>query len=312
MRIRELRSRPPGRATTDERRAVFGAALGQFDDLLTAAAAIGPAARPLPLYYALNQAGRAIIAARQSPEGAWKPRSHGLSIGEPVGGRLQGTTISPHEPKRDGAFTMLAQSLGAEVPSANMTLSRVWAAIPGLARPGLGAGCPRPLLVEWPALSVADHVSARGLDAIGTGPAAVDVVRRLIVDTYPSAADGLEVLHVGPEPQAPTPAAFANLKWERSDGRLWYQASTMPYLGNHYLVPAVAGTDGDIREPILLWWCLLQALSSLARYHSAEWTAALQPDSSPWCVAIEQTLEMALEVVPRLVYTALVWPRPVD
>lgn len=44
----------------DERRRVYGAALAQFDELIAASAAVGPASRPLPLFYDLSQAGRAI------------------------------------------------------------------------------------------------------------------------------------------------------------------------------------------------------------------------------------------------------------
>ncbi len=74
LQIRALRATPSPRAAADEmRRRVFSAALGQFDELLTAAAAVGPASRPLPLYYALNQAGRAIAASRQLADREWRP-----------------------------------------------------------------------------------------------------------------------------------------------------------------------------------------------------------------------------------------------
>ena len=43
---------------------IYNAALQQFEELLDAARAVGPASRPIPLYYALNQASRAIVAAR--------------------------------------------------------------------------------------------------------------------------------------------------------------------------------------------------------------------------------------------------------
>src|SRR5581483_7898136 len=86
LKIRAMRAMPPGRAADDsDRRGVFSAALGQFDELLDAAAAVGPASRPLPLYYALNQAGRAIAAARQQPHRAWRPRVHGLMVAAPAG-----------------------------------------------------------------------------------------------------------------------------------------------------------------------------------------------------------------------------------
>lgn len=63
-RLRSTRANPPGRAAAEGlRRETYGAALQQFDDLMAAAAAIGPVSRPLPLYYAVLQAGKAIAAA---------------------------------------------------------------------------------------------------------------------------------------------------------------------------------------------------------------------------------------------------------
>lgn len=79
--IRATRASPPGHAGEDEdRRQVYGAALAPFDELIEAASAVGPASRPLPLFYALSQAGRAIAAAHA--RGAWRLGYHGLSARE--------------------------------------------------------------------------------------------------------------------------------------------------------------------------------------------------------------------------------------
>src|SRR5271155_3741251 len=75
--IRRTRAHPPGRARQEERRATYGTALEQFEELIKAAAAASPGVRPLPLFYALSQAGRAIAAANLS--GGWKLYGHGLS-----------------------------------------------------------------------------------------------------------------------------------------------------------------------------------------------------------------------------------------
>ena len=75
--VRSTRAEPPGLAADDPaRRALFGAALQQFDELLTAAEVTGYASRPLPLFYALSQAGRAVAAAF-----AERPRitAHGMA-----------------------------------------------------------------------------------------------------------------------------------------------------------------------------------------------------------------------------------------
>src|SRR5687768_9894874 len=76
--VRHRRSRPPGLAEGDQDRTdVFQAALAQSEELWDAAAAAGPASRPLPLFYCLSQAGRAVCAAWTGGAG-WRPESHGL------------------------------------------------------------------------------------------------------------------------------------------------------------------------------------------------------------------------------------------
>jgi YaaC-like Protein len=57
---------------------MISASLEQFEELLDAARSVGPATRPLPLYYALSQAGRAIAAARRVHP--WRLRFHGLTL----------------------------------------------------------------------------------------------------------------------------------------------------------------------------------------------------------------------------------------
>ncbi len=89
--LRLSRSGPFGVAAQDEQAAgIFRAALQQFEDLMRAAVAAGPAARPLPLFYALSQAGRAIIATR----GNEQHDGHGLTLGEP-GARCLGHNDPP-------------------------------------------------------------------------------------------------------------------------------------------------------------------------------------------------------------------------
>jgi hypothetical protein len=77
------RSQPPGLADDGGRRAsLYRAAIQQFEDLITAASSTSPAASPLPLYYALNQAGRAVLAVRETNDDVVFALSevHGLTI----------------------------------------------------------------------------------------------------------------------------------------------------------------------------------------------------------------------------------------
>ncbi|MGW1391953.1 YaaC family protein [Streptomyces nigra] len=65
--LRELRPEPPGYAGKGPRQKLFSAALEQSEQLFTAAASVGPASRPLVLFYGLSQAGRAIAACAPVP-----------------------------------------------------------------------------------------------------------------------------------------------------------------------------------------------------------------------------------------------------
>ena len=320
LRIRALRALPPGRARDDDRRGVFTAALGQFDELLDAAAAVGPASRPLPLYYALNQAGRAIAAALMPADRPWRPILHGLSIRDPEGGHLQSTPIIRQRgvcDERPGSFQVLAEatrafsapSLAPEVaPLAKATmLANVWASIPLLDSPGLGAGCPRALPLEFDTTSPAPVFGQlRHLDWIPADEAWKSRLHEYLAKTYPASSEGLTVESVSHDEGHGAAAAQAELSWKSPDGtRRTVYTATSGYLTHksRWLIPALS--SGDTLPPILLWWCLLQALSSLARYHPSEWTAALDPDRSQWAVSIEKVLRTGLDVVPRLVLQAL-------
>ncbi len=77
--LRALRAAPPGRAATDEARSVvFAAALEQAERFLTAAATVGYATKPVQLFYALSQAGRAIAAVRADEP--WEIRGRGATV----------------------------------------------------------------------------------------------------------------------------------------------------------------------------------------------------------------------------------------
>jgi nitroreductase len=59
--LRALRHNPPGYAKQGARRTTFQSALEQCEQFLDAASATGYATRPVQLFYALSQAGRAIV-----------------------------------------------------------------------------------------------------------------------------------------------------------------------------------------------------------------------------------------------------------
>ncbi|MFH8692501.1 YaaC family protein [Streptomyces anulatus] len=79
-RLRASRSNPPGKAADrGARRKTYAAALEQTGQMFRAAAVVGPATRPLQIFYGLSQAGRAIASAAVSLNGQdWRLESHGI------------------------------------------------------------------------------------------------------------------------------------------------------------------------------------------------------------------------------------------
>lgn len=70
-----------------------------------------------------------------------------------------------------------------------------------------------------------------------------------------------------------------------------------------YALPEIAGAPSP--SPLMLWWALLIGLSSLARYESAAWTAAIDLDASDLAVGLERVLDIAAERVPQRILTSL-------
>lgn len=310
--LRASRAQPPGRAINDQARAgIYRAALQQAEELLAAARAVGLASRPLPLYYALSQAGRAIVAARGSVVEA--PPRHGLRL-PTVATRLLETAVEP-EPR--GQFPAVAEAVESPGLSTAVQLGGLMASIPELAAfPQLGGRWPTALPL-WRS----DPESFWSQSAASTGfgttlrvaalvvvfpdpvPASVDELRAALA-LYPKAAQ-VDCSSLGGPPQEETrDGAGVVVQWpDHGDG----SDPLPPRYGpedRRWLRPAVCGTD---LPPNLLmtWWALLYGLSMLARYHPIEWVRALDLDSSSVAVILDRALDVALEVVPELVLEAI-------
>jgi hypothetical protein len=68
--LRATRASPLRLAAADKDcKETYGAALQQFDELLLAASTVSPISRPLPLYYAVLEAGKARL--RRLRPGPW-------------------------------------------------------------------------------------------------------------------------------------------------------------------------------------------------------------------------------------------------
>lgn len=306
--IRATRAEPPGRASSDNlRRATYGAALQQFDELLTAAAASGHASRPLPLFYALSQAGRALAAARCEN---WQVGSHGLAEDRSVADDDALLRRIQRRKRNDDAFTALCTALDAPDPfgSSGITIEigAAWAALPSL------NGFLPYWADEWhPVLeafnqSMADEERVMNLHAPTRAPRPRD---GLPGSAYPSVPADF-TFEPAEHPEIPLNTTAFRLGTVR-----WGPPSTTPtvfdmtYSGlrehDRWLLPAPPGSDQPF-VPLTAWWVLLFGLSIYARYHPGLWSGALNLDSSDRAVPLGLLLDDALESVPELIAEALI------
>jgi hypothetical protein len=310
--LRLSRSNPPGLAATDEfRRETYNAALNQFEELFEAATRVSAASRPLPIFYALAQAGRAIVAAHGA---TLPPKSHGLTLAEPAVA-LMDTRVK--RTRDDGWFQGVSAVLNSP-DVGQLPLAQVWAAIPDLAFTPLPTQ-PWPtalMTVAGPLLGRFALYSSRSVRVAVLFNETVDVPSaRTLLANYPAARNAAVAHNPGAETTA--------LTYDTPNGKGTLVDFSVPpdqpdmtqdeilarylpeyrFRGDRWLLPTL--TDGQDLHPLMTWWLLLFALSMLARYHPAAWTRALDVDRSPMAVPLEDALEEALRAVPQLIVTAL-------
>lgn len=319
--IRATRASPPGHAHADgERRQVYGAALAQFDELISATAAAGPSSRPLPLFYALSQAGRAIAAAHA--EGTWRLGSHGLSARELDPALLEVEVKRAAVASRDGrpvdSVTGVADATRSEVFAGAVAIGSLWGSLPEvfeLLPASFDAGpCPLLLVPDGPGaenvrlLTDPGHVYATVVGFSGSG----DELARYLVEQYPTACDS----------ELYQPQGLSNVEnhTEHGAGFLFRWQADAPNINSHistlnriapggtgfqarWLRPAVGGVA---LSSLLTWWALLFGLSMLARYEPAGWMRELDYDSSDLAAPLGELLEIGLHRVPELVLATVV------
>lgn len=300
--IRLSRSDPPGKAgDSDARRLTYSAALQQSEELLAAARTSGVASRPLPLFYALSQAGRAIAAALAEDD--WQLYGHGLKLS--IESDAMSSAIKPTE---SGSFPRIAKLLGCSLTGA-ATLEEVWAAIPALADTPGPTTRPRSLYVEAIDEEYPWSATAGVVQAAVVFPVDVESENRHdeLLANYPAARDASATMQVVSTGQGygrvvrwALQAATAQDRLTSLDRLVTFDNGTKA----RWLVPGV-GESKDRLDPLLHWWLLLYGFSMLARYEPGPWRQLLEVDSSPWAVAVESALEIAMDVVPDLVLDAL-------
>jgi len=291
----------------------------QFEELMRAADQVGSAARPLPLFYALSQAGRAVAAAHADEP--WQLRGHGLQLkdeGRPLLNRRVNPGRGPN-----ASFRRVTEATGSDVLEQPVTVNALCASLPELAVvPELCDLAPRALFVKpivqsgGAVIVVSPYAEAYVVNLPAAVVGAEDptsVINEHLLH-YPSAA-GWEL----PEPLQRIPpvdnwGATAVIRWRVPDevqspneperqARIREVAPQYRTADQQWCRPAVA--SGTVLSPLMTWWAVLYALSMVARYEPDMWIGLLNVDESHLAVPLEGLLEEALEAVPHLVLDAL-------
>ena len=310
--IRALRAAPPLLAEGGPRRQVFGAALQQSEELFDAAQAVGPPSKPLPLFYGLSQAGRAIAAAQNMDEATWQIVGHGLSVrGDAHDVRSSRVLPKPAKNGND-AISSVAAALMCPRFEEPVTLAALAGALPELGDRNRVRGQALPAVEITPEApsQLWDRLvpSARGtiyLYVKDGGDVSGVLAQYANIAGYVHDLPPVALTEMGPTrvllswPGKPANTSSADPRTLRSLSDVAEKVR-----GRWYLRPRLGAEDPGPGR-ILVWWALLLALSSLARYHPAEWVAALDVDRSTLAVDLEETLRVAEEEVPALIARAL-------
>jgi hypothetical protein len=313
-RLQSLRADPPGRAARPgARRSVFGAALDQWDALYAASEAVGPAASPILLFYALSQAGRALSAACIDGQ-PWRATGHGLHVDAPTDENAPlGEALVLPDDKQDSSFRLFCTCIGSPTITVPTRLGALWAANPHAERvAGLGdKDAPSVALNridgEGGAPPTRAIINGDLLPGLSNDPQDAETQIMEWLKRYPSARGPLLVLssphqHRGPE---------VIVTWLREDGESRVLSDIAPPLSGRgsgaYLRPALNDAE-DTLAPLAVWFATLLALSSLARYHPERWMRALQRDRSRLAIPIEETLDVGRELLPHLILRQLTEP----
>jgi hypothetical protein len=315
--IRRTRARPPGHAGDDARRDTYGTALEQFEELLGAAATASPGVRPLPLFYALSQAGRAIAAAYLAHD--WKLHGHGISCGELSVDNVLQLEIKPWKDadrSEPDSFHSVTQATACEAPTEAMKLGALWSALPQVSR--LIADVPE--VKQWPdALVVLEHddevmsplwdptrVKA-GL--LSTRYPIGSFALENALDRYPNSGCVVARRTDGSIAQFHTPRGpVLDIYWPADTPDLPGRRTTLDRIapsapgGDRWWRPRVGGAE---MNDLMMWWALLFGLSMLARYEPAGWNGMLDLDHNPIAAHLIRLMDAAVDVVPELVLRVL-------
>lgn len=312
--IRALRADPPELAGQNKRRRkVFSAALQQAEELHGASAQAGFSSRPLTLFYALSQGGRAIAAAKAT-DPSWEFGGHGLEAKFDSEEVLEARVVA----NGHGAFQVVSEATLSPAPVSDLSLGALLATLPDGSRYVALDPHPRSLKLELEYEStLGEHailVPPYGSLAIYCGPEAslpgdqhLEAMAKLLEPCGHTKGWGIvpSVRY-----SAGRPCIALTWQFEDVEGRRGYRAidEVATQAGDYfYLRPTLGVDDGEITI-LMTWWAALLALSSLARYEPAAWRAALDVDGSSVAVLLEHVLDVGQERLPELLLAALTTP----
>ncbi len=309
--LRASRAQPPGLCAADERRRhIYVAALEQFEELMTASDRVQAASRPLTIYYALAQAGKAIVAAHLPDD---PPRRHGLTLPDPSTD-LMSTVLKTEEQR--GWYQAVSDTVGSPILTA-ARLEQIWNAIPDLALTPLpGSNSPKAALVVPILDKVFRYVPGSSATAsVLFDPLPIDMGQASeLLLRYPGLGQitarlspGLDQIARDNTPNGEGLRVHFSLPKGAQPIAQWavisQRAPEYRFSEERWLIPAIA--DGIVLRPLMAWWALLYSLSMLARYHPESWVNALDLNHSPLAVPLEDCLDQAMSAVPHLVLEAL-------
>jgi hypothetical protein len=271
-------------ASSSSRRGAFSAAMQQFEELMSASAAVGPASRPITLYYAIVQAGFAVAAAHKTDP--WSFGQHGLKL---QCARASVADISVG-PEATGAFQIVAQATNSPPLQMPVTVGALWSSLPDFEFRKLPSSS-API-----ALGIYADVDQTRIEPDEPFLATVIVedenpgrekFKQHLSDRLPAypGIDGFTVVKGSYE-------EVQERRWTaqlRSDHRIDLDEIAPAYLHNenYFLRPSLDGEGNPPPSPFMTWWAMLYTFSVLSRYYPREWAAALNIDKSETAALLE-------------------------
>lgn len=312
-----------GIAANADRSSTIAASLEQAEQLCTAARGAGPATRALPLYYALQCAARAVVAASISIQND-EPNLGGVV---PWGFKHHGISSIPSSNELADCVVKLAggsagntcwDRLCAVLESGSITgetrLATLWSMLMEARTTGL--------LEETPCSVVTLDIPSRR-DPVDSRTI-VGYIRHIPVHNYiqlhrdrPGTIKYLEHFPSLRGYQlkddvpnfahwshgAPAPASL-RLEWPLFvHPTLLRSELAVPYRGDFIVMPSLDGMRP--MHPFLAWYAVLHALSTYTRYQPLRWSRIIHIDQSEVAIHVEMLLEHAMDALPSVIFEAL-------